>query len=290
VVAISTLRQLGIIIYSLSLGLWKLTYLHIIIHAIFKAILFIGCGSLIGQNFGNQDSRYFGALIIKVPFIGIFFGISRVCLIGFPFTCGFYSKDLILEGGLFSEYFYFSYILFLLSCVLTVIYSLRLFKLGYLNILIRIKLINIIEYKIIYISMITLRVWSISCGRIISWNLISQEDYLVYRIEKFIGIWIIIIGIIIYKIIITCIKIYKIKFYFSTIFFLPFISSNIASSLILKLNFLIKRDHLWLEIVGGQGLHKKLLFLNNITLNFIKSEFKLFIRRLFLLIILNIFI
>src|SRR5439155_731840 len=84
------------------------------------------------------------------PFIGIFFGISRVCLIGFPFTCGFYSKDLILEGGLFSEYFYFSYILFLLSCILTVIYRLRLFNLGYLNILIRMKLVNIIEYKINY--------------------------------------------------------------------------------------------------------------------------------------------
>jgi len=129
-----------------------------IIHAIFKSILFIGCGSLIVQNYGNQDSRYFGSLIFKVPFIGVFFGISRVCLIGFPFTCGFYSKDLILEGGLFSELFYFSYILFLISCLLTVIYRLRLFNLGYLNILIRIKLINIIEFKIIYLSIIVLGV------------------------------------------------------------------------------------------------------------------------------------
>jgi len=60
IIAMSTLSQLGIMVYILSLGLWSLSFLHIIIHAFFKSILFLSSGSLISHNGGGQDSRFYG--------------------------------------------------------------------------------------------------------------------------------------------------------------------------------------------------------------------------------------
>lgn len=57
VVAISTLSQLGVIFYGLSFGLWKLTFFHILVHALFKASLFIVVGGMIVLWFGGQDYR-----------------------------------------------------------------------------------------------------------------------------------------------------------------------------------------------------------------------------------------
>jgi len=60
VIAISTLRQLSVIFFSLTLGLWKLAFLHVLLHALYKSLLFLGCGRLMINIRGGQDSRFFG--------------------------------------------------------------------------------------------------------------------------------------------------------------------------------------------------------------------------------------
>lgn len=60
IIAISTLRQLGLMLFTLSLGAWQLSFLHIVIHAFFKRTLFLRCGFIIHQLIGCQDSRYYG--------------------------------------------------------------------------------------------------------------------------------------------------------------------------------------------------------------------------------------
>ena len=97
IIALSTLRQLGLIIIILSLGLNLLSFYHLLTHAIFKSLLFICAGIIIHLINNNQDIRLCGKLNEFIPFTIIRFYISSLALIGFPFLAGFYSKDLIIE-------------------------------------------------------------------------------------------------------------------------------------------------------------------------------------------------
>lgn len=97
VVALSTLSQLGIIVTTLSFGLVKLAFIHLLIHAVFKAILFICRGKVIHRVSGYQDIRKIGGLIFNLPVTSVLINLSRFALCGIPFLRGFYSKDLIIE-------------------------------------------------------------------------------------------------------------------------------------------------------------------------------------------------
>jgi len=124
VVAMSTLRQLGIMLFVVSIGCWALSFIHIIIHALFKRMLFLGTGSLMGQVAGMQDSRFYGGNPVSY-FSFVYFFSSCFCLIGFPFFIGFYSKDFIINSLSFIEGAVLYYV-FLLGCVFTVVYRTRL--------------------------------------------------------------------------------------------------------------------------------------------------------------------
>jgi len=129
IVAMSTLSQLGIILFIMSLGIWKLCFLHIIIHAFFKSILFLGTGSIIGQIGGLQDSRFYGSGPFMY-FSYLYFLVSCFCLSGFPFFIGFYSKDVIIYSVSFVDGAFFYYF-FIIGCIFTVVYRLRLLYLSF---------------------------------------------------------------------------------------------------------------------------------------------------------------
>ena len=95
IIALSTLRQLGFIIFRISQGIKICGFFHLITHAIFKSLLFICAGAVIILRGHNQDIRRlpkFNNLIIQRCFI-----VASIALIRTPFLVGFYSKDLILE-------------------------------------------------------------------------------------------------------------------------------------------------------------------------------------------------
>lgn len=98
IVALSTLRQLGIIIVSVGVGNVNLAFFHLICHAIFKALLFLCVGKMIDLYGGTQDVRYLGGIMKGSPITYVCFNIANFSLCGFPFMAGFYSKDLILES------------------------------------------------------------------------------------------------------------------------------------------------------------------------------------------------
>jgi len=97
VIALSTLSQLGVMMFRLARGLPVLAFFHLLTHALFKALLFIAAGSLIHLFFHVQDLRSLGNLAIQVPIVSSAMLASNLALIGFPFMAGFYSKDVILE-------------------------------------------------------------------------------------------------------------------------------------------------------------------------------------------------
>lgn len=126
IIALSTLRQLGLIIRILSMGAASLAFFHLLTHALFKALLFICAGAIIHNIKNFQDIRYMGALIFQMPLTIINFNAANMALCGVPFLSGFYSKDLILEFSSFGEINFISYILYFFSTGLTVCYRLRL--------------------------------------------------------------------------------------------------------------------------------------------------------------------
>ena len=104
IIALSTLRQLGVMFFRLGLDQIFLAFFHLISHAYFKAIIFIGAGAIIHSVKDYQDIRKMGTWGGVTPFIGIIFLIGSIRLCGIPFISGFYSKDLILEMLLVNKF------------------------------------------------------------------------------------------------------------------------------------------------------------------------------------------
>jgi len=104
IIAYSTCSQLGYMIFSCGLSNYSVSFFHLINHGFFKALLFLGAGSVIHAVSNDQDIRKMGGLINFLPYTYVVIFIGSLSLMGFPFLTGFYSKDLILELA-FSQYF-----------------------------------------------------------------------------------------------------------------------------------------------------------------------------------------
>jgi NADH-quinone oxidoreductase subunit L len=124
VLAYSTVSQLGFMVYAVGTGSIFASQLHLLSHAIFKALLFLGAGAII-TAVGTRDMHAMGGLGKKMPFVRAVFIIGSLGLVGLPLANGFFSKDLILEGGLANGPLW-AYIVMLICVGITALYSLRL--------------------------------------------------------------------------------------------------------------------------------------------------------------------
>lgn len=98
VIAYSTCSQLGYMVLICGGAIFSLGLFHLFNHAFFKAVLFLGAGSIIHAASDEQDMRRFGLVGLLSPFLSILFLVASLSLMGLPFLAGFYSKDAILEG------------------------------------------------------------------------------------------------------------------------------------------------------------------------------------------------
>jgi len=98
VVAYSTLSQLGYMTVALGVSMYSGAVFHLMTHAFFKALLFLGAGSVIIAMHHEQDMRYMGGLRKYMPITWITMWIGSLALVAVPFTSGFYSKDAIIEA------------------------------------------------------------------------------------------------------------------------------------------------------------------------------------------------
>jgi len=135
VIAYSTCSQLGYMVFACGLSNYSVGVFHLVNHAFFKALLFLGAGSIIHAVADEQDMRKMGGLKKLVPFTYSMMVIGSLALIGFPFLTGFYSKDVILEVayGKYTLEGHFSYILGTIGAFLTAFYSTRLIYLTFLS-------------------------------------------------------------------------------------------------------------------------------------------------------------
>ena len=170
VIAYSTISQLGYMVAALGINAYTVSFFHLYTHAFFKALLFLCAGSIIMSLHHNQDIRKMGGLKSKLPITYVSFMIGTLCIIGFPLTSGFFSKDLLLEVMLYenSSISFIAYLMLLLAALVTTIYSLRLLFLVFYNKYRDKDFENIREQsKIITLPLIILSVLSIISGYLI---------------------------------------------------------------------------------------------------------------------------
>lgn len=258
VVAISTLRQIGFIVFSISLGYWEICFFHIIFHAFFKRSLFLTTGNLIHYVKGNQDSRIFGSIGYSF-FSKIFFSVRCLRLRGFPFSLGFYSKDLLL-GVLLREKIRVQAILFILGCVITISYSLRLIKIGFSKFPSIRSSFDFKDCLIFFSPLIVLYLFCIFIGNlfftILPLPLLSFIDYSI-------GVILLGGGVLLLNLFYTQYNLIK---KLLLIWFLNKLSVEILPSFIKKIKF--SKEYTWSNILGGEGVIK--------FYNYLKKNNKIF--------------
>lgn len=132
VIAYSTCSQLGYMFVALGVGAYSAGIFHLFTHAFFKALLFLGAGSVIHAMHHEQDMRNMGGLRKHIPLTAAAMTIGTLALTGFPLFAGYFSKDAIIEsayasvahGGFASSY---AFVLLVVAALMTSFYSWRLY-------------------------------------------------------------------------------------------------------------------------------------------------------------------
>nr|YP_009472876.1 NADH dehydrogenase subunit 5 [Melophagus ovinus]ART65749.1 NADH dehydrogenase subunit 5 [Melophagus ovinus] len=288
IIALSTLSQLGLMMSILSLGFYKLAYFHMLTHAVFKALLFLCAGSIIHNMSNCQDIRMMGSLSLMMPITSSCFNVANLSLCGMPFLSGFYSKDMILEMVMMSYVNLFIMFLFVFSTGLTVCYSFRLVfytMLGNYNFF-SLNLLND-EGWVMLKSMLTLMLFSIFSGSMLSWLLFSKINIIILPFYlKMLVLFICFMGMIfglllsnisLYKKSIT-LKFYSLSFFFSSMWFLPYISTYGIMYFPLMIGKLVYKsfDHGWSEYFGASYMYMYMMNLSKINQIFQNNSLKLF--------------
>ena len=128
IIAYSTCSQLGYMFVAMGVGAYSVGMFHLFTHAFFKALLFLGSGSVILAMHHEQDIRHMGGLWRKIPFTYGVMLIGTLALTGFPFTAGYFSKDAIIEAAAVgtNPMAIYGFIMTVAAAALTSFYSWRL--------------------------------------------------------------------------------------------------------------------------------------------------------------------
>ncbi len=135
VIAYSTCSQLGYMFVALGSGVYAAGIYHLFTHAFFKALLFLGAGSVIHAMHHEQDIRKMGGLGKKIPFTAAMMLVGTIALTGFPFTAGFYSKDAIIEAAYVTHQpgHVYAFLCVVAAAFMTSFYSWRLYFLTFMG-------------------------------------------------------------------------------------------------------------------------------------------------------------
>nr|APF47518.1 NADH dehydrogenase subunit 5 [Protapanteles sp. 2 SNS-2016] len=268
IIALSTLSQLGLMMFILSFKLPLICFFHLIMHAMFKSLLFLCSGIIIHNFFINQDIRLISLNNNYMPFINMVFLMSSLTLSGLPFLTGFYSKDFIIEMFNMKLNNYFMFFILYISMGLTVSYSLRLMYYLNLNILknlnfLKLQLNNLMNYSILILIIMT-----IFFGSIMNWLMFNSLNYiflpnfikLLIFFIMFIGL---LLGFFLMKIIYFKKNYMLVMFkYNNMMFFLPMnFKKNKINYFKLMNKMLFIQDYGWNEYI----LLKKFLFILNLN-------------------------
>ena len=135
VIAYSTMSQLGMMVIAIGLSSYNLALFHLVNHAFYKGLLFLGAGAVIHAWADNQDFRKYGGLRQLLPLTYSVMLIASLSLVAFPFMTGFYSKDFILESS-YGQFYFSSTVVYCIATIgamFTTLYSVKVLYLTFLS-------------------------------------------------------------------------------------------------------------------------------------------------------------
>jgi NADH-ubiquinone oxidoreductase chain 5 len=135
VIAYSTMSQLGMMVIAIGLSSYNIALFHLVNHAFYKGLLFLGAGSVIHAVADNQDFRKYGGLRAFLPLTYSVMLIASLSLVAFPFMTGFYSKDFILESA-YGQFYFSSIVVYFISTIgamFTTLYSVKVLYMTFLT-------------------------------------------------------------------------------------------------------------------------------------------------------------
>nr|AND96361.1 NADH deshydrogenase subunit 5 [Bubas bubalus] len=271
IIALSTLSQLGLMMSILALGEKNLAFFHLLMHALFKALLFMCAGCMIHNLMNCQDIRFMGNLINFMPLTCSFFIISNMALCGLPFLSGFYSKDLILEVLSMNYLNIFIYIIFFISTGLTVSYTFRLIYyviIGNFNNF-TLNLISDNNNFIMLKGMGGLILLVIFGGSMFMWLMFPVPYFICLPlVMKIMALLVTLIGMFLgYELSkfslsysLNSLKYLKLSLFFSSMWNMPFLSTFGVNYYPLLLGNLIYKniDQGWSEFIGAQNIYNNI--------------------------------
>nr|YP_009373448.1 NADH dehydrogenase subunit 5 [Echyridella menziesii]AQT38531.1 NADH dehydrogenase subunit 5 [Echyridella menziesii] len=263
IIALSTLSQLGLMMFTIGIGYPIIAVFHLLTHALFKALLFLCAGSIIHFTGDRQDSRMLGGIGGLLPFSSGCLIISSVTLCGMPFLSGFYSKDLILEGSLSGFIGGLELVVLMVGASLSLVYSLRLLLVGVFG---EEKSTSFMSYGIeswyMLISMAVLSVGAIIGGVFLQVMLVGANGFMVISglgkilisFVTFVGLLYMVINFIGFSLLKgSFLSVFKVfnsyMWYMSIITGGPFGSVGLRGGVSMHLGL----DSGWMEVFGGQG-------------------------------------
>nr|YP_009232201.1 NADH dehydrogenase subunit 5 [Rhynchocinetes durbanensis]AMA20513.1 NADH dehydrogenase subunit 5 [Rhynchocinetes durbanensis] len=274
IIALSTLSQLSVMMFTLSVGFPILSFFHLLTHALFKALLFMCAGSMIHNMSDYQDIRKMGNLSSFLPMSVGCMNLANLALCGMPFLAGFYSKDLILETSFSSSLEEVSFFLLIVATLLTVMYSVRLSyfsMVSYFNSSPESSVND--EMSEMTSPMIVLGVSAVFGGCLLSWMIFPSPEMICLSVEmKMLAFMLIFFGVILSIIlnsweqnlsgnkksygVNSAVVSYPFAEFSSSMWSLGFFFTFFVSSKSLPLSDLIYKslDKGWLEYYGGYGL------------------------------------
>ena len=135
VIAYSTMSQLGMMVIAIGLSSYNVAIFHLVNHAFYKGLLFLGAGAVIHAVADNQDFRKYGGLKSFLPLTYSVMLIASLSLVAFPFMTGFYSKDFIIESA-YGQFCFSSTVVYFISTIgamFTTLYSVKVLYLTFLT-------------------------------------------------------------------------------------------------------------------------------------------------------------
>nr|YP_010148813.1 NADH dehydrogenase subunit 5 [Anodonta nuttalliana]QQV69704.1 NADH dehydrogenase subunit 5 [Anodonta nuttalliana] len=264
IIALSTLSQLGLMMFTVGIGFPLVAMFHLLTHALFKALLFLCVGSIIHSSSDTQDGRILGSLNHLLPFSSGCLVLSSVALCGMPFLSGFYSKDLILEGAFSGFNGSLETLIVLVGAGLSLVYSLRILLAGVFGQNYGSSLAGCsVESGYVVSSICILSIGAVMGGWFLQsvwvdvsgFSLVGVLGKVVIGIVTFMGLF---YGFVDYFLV----SIFKKKFFsglsrfLSSMWFMGLVSGSFLAGGGLKLGKMmdLHLDLGWMEILGGQGV------------------------------------
>nr|YP_003354957.1 NADH dehydrogenase subunit 5 [Quadrula quadrula]ACQ91015.1 NADH dehydrogenase subunit 5 [Quadrula quadrula] len=268
IIALSTLSQLGLMMFTIGIGYPVIAVFHLFTHALFKALLFLCAGSIIHSTGDTQDGRILGGIGNLLPFSSGCLVLSSVVLCGMPFLSGFYSKDLILEEAFVCFGGWFEVFVLLVGAGLSLVYSLRILLVGVFGQSFGSSLfLFVVESNFVVASIIVLSVGAIMGGWLLQsvWVVVNGFD-LVSVFSKVIIGFVTFFGLLYSSLKFLGLGKLKrsfvgwLKWFLSSMWFMNMISGSLVAGVGLKSSTLMHLclDAGWMEILGGQGVFEVL--------------------------------